>query len=164
MTKDNNKKETDPDIQRDIISRQKFSLSGAIGREAGELIKGESPIPKLEQIITEINQFISQQLHDPSGALREMLHILVKEDELKISSRLEAPLLYLRDMLNDYINNDQLLYELVREIDFKYGQIFNELPHFQKEGEAPHRDDEYTHASVKVQLVDLICSIKTSKQ
>jgi len=164
MTKDNNKKDTDHDIQRDIISRQKFSLSGAIGQEAGKLIKGESPIPRLEQIVTEINLFISQQIHDPSGALREMLHILVKEDELKISSHLEAPLRYLKEMLNDYINNDQLLFELVRKVDFKYGQIYKELPHFQKEGEAPHRDDEYTHASVKEQLVNLIGRIKTSKQ
>lgn len=164
MTKDSKKKDTDQDIQRDLISGQKFSLSGAIGREAGKLIKGESPIPRLEQIITEINLFINQHLHDPSGALREMLHILVKEDELKISSHPEAPLLYLKEMLNDYINNDQLLYELVREVDFKYGQIFKELPHFQKEGEPPHRDDEYTHASVKVQLVNLIDSIKTPAQ
>lgn len=164
MTKDRSKKETDLDIQRDIISRPKFSLSGAIGREAGTLIKGESPIPRLEQIITEIHTFISRELHDPSGALREMLHVLVKEDDLKISSHLEDPLIYLKEMLNDYINNDQLLYELVRKVDFKYGQIFKEVPHFQKEGEVPHKDDEYTHKSVKEQLVDLAGSIKTSSE
>ncbi len=162
MTKDNTKKEVDQDQKREILSGQKFSLSGAIGREAGKLIKGESPIPRLQQIVIEIHLFISKQLHDPSGALREVLHILVKEDEVKISSHLESPLVYLKEMLDTYINNDQLLYELVREVDFKYGQIFNELPHFQKEGEAPHRDDEYTHESVRKQLLDLISSIKTS--
>ena len=80
-----------------------------------------------------------------------------------IDRGVEPVLVYLEEMLNNYIAHEHMLYELVREVDFKWGQIYEERPHFQKEGERPHREDEYTHKSVKLEIEQLISKIGTDK-
>jgi hypothetical protein len=151
---DNQNQEQDKEIQRDILSGQKYSLASAIAREGGSFLKGESPVPKLVQVTTEINLFIDRHLPDSTGALQLVLKHWVKGDPL-VSQNLESPLKGLAQILEKILNNEELFYEMVRQADVKWGQMYKERPYFQKPGQPPHPDDEYTHESVKEKLYSL---------
>lgn len=72
----------DKQIQEDILSGRHYSLADAIAREGGIFLKGESPVPKLVQVTTEINLLIDQNLPDQSGALQSVLKHWVKSDPM----------------------------------------------------------------------------------
>ena len=147
--------DNDAAITRDIRSGQKFTLAGAIGRKGGSLLKGGQVVPELTRAVTAINSFIMENLSDASGALRSVLTTMVKDDIETVSAHVETPLKALEVILDRYRTNARLLEELVRRVDFTWGMMNQEKPHFQKEGEPPHPDDEYTIASVKQQLEGL---------
>ena len=138
-----------------MLAGRKFSLAEAIAREGGSFLKGESLVPKLLQARAEINLFIDRNLTDSSGVLKAVLQALVASDEAYTSRHLQAPLNALREFLEVLIQNPGLLYELVRQVDIKWGQLVGERPHFQRPGQAPHPEDEYTHESVRQQIVTL---------
>ena len=142
-------------IQREILAGRKFSLAEAIGREGGDFLKGESPDPKLVQATTEINTFIAINLQDSSGALQAVLQTWISTDEAGVSQNLDSPLQALKQMLDKILDNSELLYELVRQVDFQWGKMYDERPYFQSPGQPPHPNDEYTHESVEEQLTSL---------
>ncbi|MDJ0517311.1 MAG: hypothetical protein QNJ74_14035 [Trichodesmium sp. MO_231.B1] len=144
------------EILHDIMLRgREFTLADVIGQEGGAFMKGESPVPKLVQVKTEINTLISQNLQDVSGVLQAVLYRWVEEDTARISKHLDAPLQALLGLLKSILENPPILYELVRQVDMLWGEINNERPYFQRPGQPPHPDDEYTHESVYQQLVEL---------
>ena len=145
----------DRGIPQDMLAGRKFSLAEAIAREGGSFLKGESLVPKLVQARAEINLFIDRNVTDSSGVLKAVLQALVASDEAYTSRHLQAPLNALREFLEVLIQNPGLLYELVRQVDIKWGQLVGERPHFQQPGQAPHPEDEYTHESVRQQIVTL---------
>jgi hypothetical protein len=157
-----NNQEREREIQREILAGREFSLAEVIGREGGDFLKGDSPVPKLVQVVTEINLFINQNLADNSGALQAVLHHWVKEDQARVSQNLDNPLLALVGILESIINHQELFYEFVKQVDFKWGQMYEEKPHFQRPGQAPHPDDEYTHESVLIQLQELLDRVKSN--
>ena len=61
----------------------------------------------------------------------------------------------LAEILQSIINNPNLLYELVRQVDIKWGQMYGERPYFPQPGQAPHPNYEYIHESIKKDLLDL---------
>ena len=146
-------------IQREILAGRKFSLAEAIGREGGDFLKGESPVPKLVQATTEINTFIAINLQDSSGALQAVLQTWISTDEAGVSKNLDSPLTALKQMLDNIIDNSELLYELVRQVDFQWGKMYAERPYFQSPGQPPHPDDEYTHESVEEKLKSLLTKL-----
>ncbi|MEA5535194.1 hypothetical protein [Crocosphaera sp. XPORK-15E] len=158
----NNEQDRNRAIQQEILSGRKFSLAEAIGREGGDFLKGESPVPKLLQATTEIKTFIAQNLQDSSGALQIILQTWVTNDEAGVSQYLNTPLDALRQLLKTILDHPELLYELVRQVDFKWGQLYDERPYFQSPGQTPHPDDEYTHESVKAMLLTLLNTLETS--
>jgi hypothetical protein len=162
MSDCDDKKENDPGeaLQREILRERKFSLAEAIGREGGSLIKGHSPIPPLEQAIAEINLFIRNNLDDPSMALTRVLQKNVRNDRITIAESIDRPYVYLHRLVQSHIDNTHLFYELAREANFKWGQLHNERPRFQKPGEQPHPDIEYSHETVRHKLIDLLQKIK----
>ena len=141
------------DIQQELRMQQKFSLSGVIGQQAGGAMKGASPVPKLAQVTTEILQFIDHNLADSSGALKSVLQRKVKTNELIVARHLDDPMTALHEIVQSILEKESTLQEFVRQVDVKWGQIFQERPHFQQPGEAPHPDDEYTHESVRDLLI-----------
>ena len=147
-------------IQREILAGRKFSLAEAIGREGGSFLKGDSPVPKQAQAVAEINAFIKQNLTDPPGALVAVLCVWVKTD-LRVAQNLNCPLVALNQILSSLIDNQNLLYEFVRQVDFKWGQIYDERPYFQKPGQLAHPNDEYTHESVRIQLIEFLVILKS---
>ncbi|QDZ38943.1 hypothetical protein FRE64_02695 [Euhalothece natronophila Z-M001] len=144
-------RDQEKNLQQDILSDRKYSLAEAIGREGGNFLKGESPVPKLVQVTTEVNLFIDNNLPDSSGALQSVLKRWVKSDPL-LSQHLESPLKGLDKILEKILTQQGLFYEMVREADVKWGQMYQERPYFQKPGDPPHPDDEYTHEAVREKL------------
>ena len=141
-------------LRQDILESRPYSMAEAIGREGGTFLKGESTVPKLIQVITAINTFVDRNLIDPPAALQAVLHQWVKGDP-RVSRYKQTPLVALEEILQSLINNPYLLYELVRQVDIKWGQMYGERPYFQQPGQPPHPDDKYTHESVKQDLLDL---------
>ncbi|MBF2078469.1 MAG: hypothetical protein IGR76_08105 [Synechococcales cyanobacterium T60_A2020_003] len=152
--------ESDPDpdyaLQQDILSGRKFSLADAIGREGSGFLKGESTVPKLVQAKTEVMVFIRNHLPDGSGALQSVLQDIVQADDARISAYVDCPLYALRDAVQDVLSHRERLYELVRQVDMRWGHMYGERPYFQKPGQDPHPEDEYTHESVQVMLEHLL--------
>ena len=153
-------KSKEDDIQQEIHVRRKFSVAGVIGQQAGGAIKGASPVPKLTQVTTEIIQFIDQHVSDSSGALKSVLRRRIKANEVTIDLNINKPMLALREIIHPIMEKDSVLHEFVRQVDVRWGQIFKERPHFQQAGQSPHTDDEYTHESVRNELIKLLEKIE----
>lgn len=143
-------------VQGEVRMQQTFTLEGAIGRAAGGAMKGASPVPRLDQAMTELIRFVNQHTHDPSGALKSILRRRIQAGEVIVGQHLEAPLQALQAIVQPVLENDVRLHEFVRQVDVRWGELFCERPHFQQPGQSPHPDDEYTHDSVRRDLVDLL--------
>lgn len=139
-------------LQQEVRLGRKFSLADAIGQEAGNFMKGESPVPRLVQAKGQVRQGLMTCLEDRPGALYQVLLRWIDADDRRISQHITAPNQALQELLQDVLNSPETLYELVRQADVLWGQLYDERPHFQQPGQAPHPDDEYTHESVRTSL------------
>ncbi len=141
-----------PDIQQELRLSRPFTLADAIGQEAGNFMKGESPIPRLVQARHGAQQALKESLIDGPGALHRVLEQWLVDDERRLSQYLEHPTEAVKDLLIAVLRSPATLYELVRQTDVTWGQIYDSRPHFQQPGQPPHPDDEYTHESVRETL------------
>ena len=139
-------------IQREIRSSRGFSVAEAIAREGGDFMKGVSPVPPLDQAKIALTQFVDAHLQDSSGVLKTCLHVWIHSDDAGISAHLDEPLTALHTLITDVLSSSERLYELVRQADMRWGEMYDERPHFQQPGQVAHPDDEYTHESVRLQL------------
>lgn len=155
--------DSDQALQQEILRGRKFTLADVIGREGGSFLKGESPVPKLVQAIAEIDNFVCHTLSDPSGSLYGVLQQWIESYDDQISHHLDDPLVALEEILEMILENRELLYELVRQVDIKWGQMNDERPHFQRPGQLADPDDEYTHESVDRSLRDLLDQLRKTK-
>jgi hypothetical protein len=156
-------KKKDPgadEVQREILSQQKFSVATAIGRAGSGLIKGESPFSRQAQAITMLTQWIDQQTPDLSGALKSILCRRVRNNELLLANHLQQPLNALQEMINTILASDYALEEFVRQVDVRCGELHQERPLFQRAGQAPDPADEYTYESVRRDLVLLLDKLR----
>ncbi len=147
------KQNTDNDqIQHEIRVQQKFSTAGAIGRAGSGLLKGESPVSLQDQAINALTRWIDQQTPDPSGALKSILRRKIRGNELLVANHLQHPLNVLRELINSILASDYALEEFVRQVDVRWGELYQERPLFQQAGQAAKPADEYTHKSVRQDL------------
>lgn len=156
MGETEDRQQRDQEILQEIRAGREITLADIIGQAGGNFLKGESPVPKLVQVTTEINLFIANHLQDSEGALQSVLQTLVKGEEATVSQYLDTPLEALKVILTQLLSNDAIFFDFVKQVDAKWGQMYGERPHFQQPGQTPHPDDEYTHKSVKIQLEDLL--------
>ncbi|MEY3299116.1 MAG: hypothetical protein RLZZ597_2376 [Cyanobacteriota bacterium] len=140
------------DIQQDIRRGRPFSLADAIGQEASGFMKGESPIPKLVQVQGEVVHILKANLEDLEGALQQVLVRWLEDDPIRLSRYLDSPVEAVKDLIETVLTSPETLYDLVHQTDVLWGRLYDERPHFQKPGQAPHPDDEYTHESVRAVL------------
>jgi hypothetical protein len=143
--------ESDAEIEREVRSRRRFSLAEAIGRTAGDLLRGASPVTRRRQAEFEIQEFLETHLVDAEGALGPSLLRDVRESETLLS-RLDDPLSALRDVLDGILGSDQNLRRFVREVDAEWGRIYLERPRFDVAARPSERDDPYTLESVAQSL------------
>ncbi|OSM04118.1 hypothetical protein [Magnetofaba australis] len=153
------KKSDEEAIQRELSANQKFSLNAAIGRQAGGLMKGASPVPRAVQAATEIDHFVEHHLTDSSGALTALLRRRVKESAALLHRFESQPLRALEAIIQTILADESALQEFVRQVDVYWGQRYHERPHFQQPDQPAHPEDEYTHASVRRDLSTLLAKI-----
>lgn len=144
------------EVQREIRARQKFSIAGAIGRAGSGLMKGGSPVSQQEQALVTLIQWIDQHVSDPSGALKSMLRRRVRSSSLLVGSHLQQPCNALREMIETILASDYGIIEFVRQVDVRWGELYQERPLFQLSGQTPDPEDEYTHESVRHALTLLL--------
>lgn len=148
--------DADQALEREIRKQQSFSLATAIAQEGSDFFKGESLVPPLVQVKNELIVFIRNHLQDPSGALQAVLLDLIQTDNVVCSRYFGAPMLALAELLQSLITQDVYFRDFVRQVDMRWGQMYGERPHFEIPGQPPHPDDEYTMASVRSQLEELL--------
>lgn len=149
------------DLQQDILAGRTFSIAEVIGREGASFMKGESPIPRVVQVRTQLSLFIQQHLPDISGIVQAILVAWVKSDDARVSRYLDSPLIALQEIVENITTDADTLYEFVRQVDCKWGEMNGERPYFQKPGQEPHPDDEFTHESVQTQLSQFLVVLKS---
>ena len=149
---DKEKDQKADEVQREIVVRQKFSIAGAIGRAGRGLMKGESPFSRQKQAIAVLRLWIDQQTPDPSGALKSILRRRVRNNEPLLMRHLQQPLNALREEIDTILASDYALQEFVRQVDVRWGELYQERPLFQQAGQAPNPADEYTYDSVRQDL------------
>lgn len=150
----------DAELLRDALRGRTFSLADLIAKEGGDFLKGESPVPKLLQAKTKLKLWIKQNVVDSMGALKATLEYFVDENELLVSQHLDNPFVVLIEILENLLANPNRIYEFVRQVDMKWGQMYGERPHFQAIGQPPHPDDEYTHECVEKKLDKILTDLK----
>ena len=146
-------------IEREIRAQRKFSLAEAIGREGGDFMKGESAIPRPLRAIAAINRFIAAHLPDSNGALSTTLQSWAKED-IRVSRHLDTPLTALAQILESLLNEPTTFQEFFRQVAIAQSKLTGDRPYFQKVGQPPHPDAQYSHKTVKSQLKSLLQSLQ----
>lgn len=146
----------DQALEQEIRQTRKFSLAAAIAQEGSSFLKGESLVPPLIQVKNELTVFMRNHLRDPEGALQATLLDLIQADDVVCSRYFEAPLQALVEILQPLVTQDAALRNFVRRVDMRWGELYGERPHFEIPGQPPHPDDQYTVASVRSQLQDLL--------
>jgi len=140
---------TDP-----LASGKRFELADAIAREGRTFLKGDDAIPRPLRAMAQVNQVITTGLHDPGGALKTALQSWVSND-LRISQHLDQPLIALVMILKDLTDRPPIFYEFARQVTVTWGQLTGDPPRFQKPGQPPHPDIEYSHARIRADLAHL---------
>ncbi|MBE9156716.1 hypothetical protein IQ265_07725 [Nodosilinea sp. LEGE 06152] len=153
-----------PDIQQELRLSRPFTLADAIGHEAGSFMKGESPIPRLVQAKHGAQQALKEALLDGPGALHRVLEQWLCNDETRLSQHSQNPVEAVKDLLETVLRSPETFYELVRQADVTWGQIYDCRPYFQQPGQPPHPDDEYTHESVRETLKNCLYVLKHPPQ
>ncbi|MGB3310754.1 MAG: hypothetical protein WBG32_05545 [Nodosilinea sp.] len=153
-----------PDIQQELRLSRPFTLADAIGQEAGNFMKGTSPIPRLVQAKHGAQQALKESLTDGPGALHRVLEQWLCDDENRLSQHVQNPAEALKDLLGAILRSPETFYELVRQADVTWGQIYDSRPHFQQPGQPPHPDDEYTHESVRETLKNCLYVLNNPPQ
>lgn len=152
------------ELQREIRSGRKFTLSEAIGRMVGSgAMKGVSPISLKKQAENEVEAFLKEHLSDTSGALRTVLLRRLASSE-HLDGRYDQPLQFLADGLQHVLASEERLRDLVTDADIEWGSITGERPFFEKEGKSPHPDDPYTLQSVRTTLTELLVCLMPHHQ
>jgi len=146
----------DAELEREVLSRRKFSLTEAIGRAAGDLMKGASPVTRKRQAELVIEQYLEGRLSDAAGALRVVLQRRAGESEDLLAEGYEAPLAALGRFTEALLAAEGRLRRFVGEVDAEWGRIHAERPYFEVEGTPPRAGDPYTVESVRAVLASLL--------
>jgi hypothetical protein len=147
--------ESDAELEREIRRERQFTLEEAIGRMVGPgAMKGVSPVTRLRQAATEIKNYLDGRLVDGEGVLSVVLRRQIEDSDLLLKS-FDPPLVVLANYVQHVLGCEYALKELVREVDVEWGRVFQERPHFEREGSPPSAADPYTVESVRNALTHL---------
>ncbi|MBN2798067.1 MAG: hypothetical protein JXX28_02880 [Deltaproteobacteria bacterium] len=141
-------------ITREIRQNHHFTLADRIGAEGGGFMKGASTVPPTVEAATAIRAMLERELRD--AVLAAELMRPVEHNTALLDRHLERPLGALGEHLRALLATDGALEEFVRQVDASWGREMDERPHFQRHGQAPHPEDEYTHAGVRSTLERLL--------
>ena len=154
--RDRRKDPDDAELEREVRAQRKFSLSEAIGRAAGDLMKGTSPVTRERQAELEIELYLEDRLADAAGALAAVLGRRVLASEALLEAGFERPLEALAEETRRLLESEARLRRLVTQVDAEWGKMYSERPYFEAPGAAPRPGDPYTVASVRAALTRLL--------
>lgn len=149
MSDDPNKPDTPPPDLQDLVRDRPFDLAEAIGRQAGGLLKGASPVAARDRALFAVARLLETRLPDPEGSLVRTILTALGEDAPLLALHYDDPPQALREYLNRILSSDSLLTDLVRATDARWGQDYQEHPRFDQEGSPPSADDPYTGDQVR---------------
>lgn len=153
--------EADAELQREVLRERKFSLAEAIGRLAGPgAMKGASPVARTLQAEAAIDHYLRDRLG--ADCLSAVILRHVGANDLLLNNP-DQPLIVLAASVQRVLGSEYLLKELVRETDVEWGRVYDERPHFDKDGQPPHPDDPYTVESVRATLARLLDALAEGK-
>ena len=156
MTKDKSPTPSDADIESEIRRNRTFCATDALGRMAGPgAMKGASAISPQQQAENAVSAWLTANLTDPTGSLREVLHRQIKSSRLLLD-QVEAPLAATAAHLRRLIASDYGLDELVRQVDVEWGRTMGERPYFKRADGIPDPSDPYTAESVRQTLEEAL--------
>lgn len=151
------------DLQREIRSQRRFSLAEAIGREGGGFMKGESTVPRPLRAATEVNQFITAHLADPTGPVATTLYHWASSD-IRLSRQLDTPLIALAQVTEGILTEPTTLSEFARQVAIAHSHLTGDRPYFHKLNAPPHPQASYTQDSITADLSALLQQIKASER
>ena len=146
----------DAELEREIRSQRKYSLTEAIGRAAGDLMKGASPVTSKRQAELTIEQYLDGHLADSAGALLIVLQRRVRESEDLLERSYERPLEALAVVTEHILESPARLRGFVRQVDAEWGHLYSEQPYFELGETPPRPGDPYTLDSVRDALTALL--------
>ena len=120
-------------------------------KESGELLRGASPVPGAVQFQGAMQQFLQKNVSDPSGALLHVLEQSVVAHRFAMLHENE-PLIALKKYVELTLSQESRLREFTRKCDMQWGKIMGERPYFDREGQEPLPDDEYSWDSERAKL------------
>jgi hypothetical protein len=147
-------------IEKEAKSQQKFSIAGGIGRAGKGLLKGASPVAEQDQVVKVLQEWVNQNSSDPSGALKSLLKRKISSSSSLIEQHLDRPKDALAGVIEEILSTESMLRDFVRQVDLRWGEMFQKRPFFQKDGHGPHPEDEYTFDSVRAELTRLLGKLK----
>ena len=143
--------------------QRQFSLAEAIGREGGSFMKGESTIPRPLRAATEVNQFVTTHLADPTGPVATTLRDWVSHD-IRLSRQLDTPLVALAQVVESILAEPTTLSEFARQVAIAHSHVTGDRPYFQKLNTPPHPQADHTFNSITADLTELLQQIEASSQ
>ncbi len=141
--------------EQEILRGRRSEPSDALAREAGDMLKGASPVAAHDQTIFAVKELLRASLPDDDGSLRHTILARLEADYPLVASYFGAPEKLLLAWTDRVLATGSQLAELVRETDARWGREYAERPHFERSGEAPNPDDPYTENSVRMALEHL---------
>ena len=146
----------DAALEREVRAHRKYSLAEAIGRAAGDLMKGASPVTHERQAGLEIAQYLKSHLTDAEGALALVLQRRALASEALLERSYDEPLEALVEAAEHLLDSPSRLRRFVREVDAEWGRLYSERPYFQLGDAPPRPGDPYTVESVRDTLSSLL--------
>src|SRR6476659_2611594 len=106
---DTQRSAADAELERENRKGRKFTLAEAVGRLAGPgMMKGESPVARMQQAEAEIASCLRAHLADAGGALQVVLRRQINGSEILLKD-FDHPLVVLARCCRSLLNSDYQL-------------------------------------------------------
>ena len=143
------------DLETQIRRGRKFDLAEAVGRQAGGILKGASPVAPARQLLLQIEEILARDLPDSEGSLTHTIMAQLEGNPPLLARHFDDAAGALHEYLDGVLDIRANLVALVRQADARWGRDYDERPHFDKPDQTPHPDDPYTLAAVTALLTEL---------
>lgn len=150
------------ELEREVRAGRQFSLAEAIGRAAGDLMKGASPATRRHQAEAVIEEVLERRLADAEGALSVVLERRVLDSEELLERGYAEPVAALAAIVRRLLDSPGGLRRFVHEVDAEWGRLYSQRPFFESETAPPRPGDPYTVESVRAALETLQHALRES--
>jgi len=139
-------------LAEQIRRGRKFSLTEAVGRQAGGILKGASPVAPAQQLLLQIEEILARDLVDSEGSLNHTIVAQLEGNPPLLARHFDDAVGALLEYLDSVLDTHANLVDLVRQADSRWGREYDERPRFERPDQAPRSDDPYTIAKVTALL------------